>query len=231
MTQQPSPTVRVRIWDLPTRLFHWALAAAVIALVVTAKVGGNLMEWHFRLGYCVLALLVFRLVWGLVGGRWSRFSTFLYSPGRLVRYLRGTPHPEDGVGHSPLGALSVFGLLGVVAAQVATGLLSDDEIAFAGPLTRFVSNAVVGQATSYHKEIGQFLVLGLVGLHLLAVIFYVVVRKQRLGRPLVGGDKDLPAPAPAARDDAVIRILALVVFALSAALAWWVSTLGAAAGF
>lgn len=231
MTQQPSPTLRVRIWDLPTRLFHWALAAAVIALVVTAKVGGNLMEWHFRLGYCVLALLVFRLVWGLVGGRWSRFATFLYSPGRLVRYLRGTPHPEDGVGHSPLGALSVFGLLGVVAAQVATGLLSDDEIAFAGPLTRFVSNAVVGQATSYHKEIGQFLVLGLVGLHLLAVIFYVVVRKQRLVRPMVDGDKDLPAPAPAARDDAVIRILALVVFALSAALAWWVSTLGAAAGF
>ena len=164
-------THTVRIWDLPTRLFHWALAASVIALVVTAKVGGNAMVWHLRLGYVVLALLVFRLVWGLVGGRWSRFGAFLYSPGRLVRYLRGTGHPEDGVGHSPLGALSVFALLGVLLAQVGTGLLSDDEIAFQGPLTRFVSNAVVGQATGYHKEIGQYLVLGLVALHVRAIGF------------------------------------------------------------
>ena len=111
----------VRIWDLPTRLFHWALAACVIGLVITAKVGGNAMEWHFRLGYAVLALLVFRVVWGLIGGRWSRFSAFLYSPARLVRYLRGNAHPEDSAGHSPLGALSVFALLAVLGAQVGTG--------------------------------------------------------------------------------------------------------------
>ena len=152
----------VRIWDLPTRIFHWALAVCIVALVITANVGGNAMVWHFRLGYTVLALLVFRLVWGLVGGRWSRFSAFLYSPARLLRYLRGTPHPEDGIGHTPLGALSVFVLLAVLAAQVGTGLLSDDEIAFAGPLTQYVSNAVVRLATNYHKDIGQFLVLGLV---------------------------------------------------------------------
>lgn len=221
----------VRIWDLPTRLFHWALAVCVVALVVTAKVGGNAMEWHFRFGYAVLALLVFRLAWGLVGGRWSRFSAFLYSPARLVRYLRGNPHPEDSVGHSPLGALSVFVLLAVLVAQVGTGLLSDDEIAFAGPLTRFVSNAVVGQATGYHKEIGQYLVLGLVGLHLIAIIFYVLVRRQRLVRPMLQGDKLLPAPATPSRDDLTSRAVALVVLALSAALAWWVSSLGAAAGF
>ena len=88
----------VRIWDLPTRIFHWALAACIVALVITANVGGNAMVWHFRLGYTVLALLVFRLVWGLVGGRWSRFSAFLYSPARLLRYLRGMPHPEEASG-------------------------------------------------------------------------------------------------------------------------------------
>jgi len=219
----------VRIWDLPTRLFHWALAACVVALVVTAKVGGNAMEWHFRLGYAVLALLVFRIVWGLVGGRWSRFAAFLYSPARLLRYLRGTPHPEDGIGHSPLGALSVFALLAALAAQVATGLLSDDEIAFAGPLTRFVSGAVVGQATAYHKDIGQYLVLGLVALHLLAIVFYVVVRRQRLVRPMLQGDKHLPAPAAASRDDWASRLVALLVLAASAGLAWWVASLGAAA--
>ena len=225
MTQ---PQHTVRIWDLPTRLFHWALAASVIALVITAKAGA--MLWHERLGYVVLALLVFRIVWGLVGGRWSRFSAFLYSPVRFVRYLRGSAHPEDSIGHSPLGALSVFGLLAVLAAQVATGLMSDDEIAFSGPLTRFVSNAVVGQATSYHKEIGQYLVIGLVVLHLLAVLFYVVVRRQRLVRPMVQGDKQLAAPAAPSRDDWVSRVLALVVLAGSAALAWWVSSLGGAPG-
>lgn len=144
-----------RIWDLPTRIFRWALAACIVGLVITANVGGNAMVWHFRLGYTVLALLVFRLVWGLVEGRWSRFSAFLYSPARLVQYLRGAPHPEDSIGHSPLGALSVFVLLAVLAAQVGTGLLSDDEIAFAGPLTQYVSNAVVGLATNYHRTSGS----------------------------------------------------------------------------
>ena len=173
----------VRIWDLPTRLFHWALVICVVALVVTAKVGGNAMEWHFRFGYAVLALLVFRIVWGLIGGRWSRFSAFLYSPARLLRYLRGQPHPQDAVGHSPLGAVSVFVLLGVLMAQVGTGLLSDDEIAFAGPLTRFVSNAVVGLATGYHKEIGQYLVLGLAALHVLGRCFYARVRERQRVKP------------------------------------------------
>lgn len=233
MTQTSPSASRhsVRVWDLPVRLFHWALAACVIALVVTAKVGGNAMEWHFRLGYAVLALLVFRILWGVVGGRWSRFKTFIYSPARLARYLRGAAHPEDSVGHSPLGALSVFGLLAVLAAQVVTGLLSDDEIAFAGPLTRFVSNAVVGQATSYHKDIGQYLVIGLVMLHLVAIVFYVLVRRQRLVGPMVHGDKDFDAPVAPSRDDAASRGLALLLLAASSALAWWVSTLAGAPSF
>ncbi|HVL45028.1 MAG TPA: cytochrome b/b6 domain-containing protein [Acidovorax sp.] len=219
----------VRIWDLPTRIFHWALAACIVGLVITANMGGNAMVWHFRLGYAVLALLVFRVFWGLVGGRWSRFSALLYSPARLVRYLRGVPHPEDGIGHSPLGALSVLVLLAVLAAQVGTGLLSDDEIAFAGPLTPYVSNAIVGLATNYHKDIGQFLVLALVGLHVLAIIFYVRVRKQQLVRPMLDGDKTLPEAAAPSRDDALSRIMALVVLALSAGVAWWVSSLAAPA--
>ena len=224
-----TPHTPVRIWDLPTRLFHWALAACVVALVITAKVGGNAMEWHFRFGYCVLALLVFRIVWGLVGGYWSRFDTFLYSPRQLVRYLRGNAHAQDNVGHNPLGALSVFTLLLVLVVQVISGLLSDDEIAFAGPLSRFVSNQVVSLASGYHTEIGQFLVLALVVLHLLAIAFYVAVRKETLVAPMVTGDKALAASTRPSRDDAASRMAALVVFALSALLAWWVSSLAAAA--
>lgn len=217
----------VRIWDLPTRLFHWSLAASVIGLVVTAKMGGNAMVWHFRLGYAVMALLLFRIVWGLVGGRWSRFSAFFYSPARLLRYLRGQGHADDSVGHSPLGALSVFALLAVLGAQVGTGLLSDDEIAFAGPLTRFVSGEVVGQATGYHKDVGQYLLLALVVLHVVAILYYVFARRQKLVAPMVGGDKQLPAPSPASRDDTLSRLGAAVVLGLSSGVAWWVSGLGA----
>ena len=145
-------TPRLRIWDLPTRLFHWLLAVSIIALVVTAKVGGNAMEWHFRLGYAVLALLVFRILWGLVGGRWSRFASFAYGPGTVLRYLRGRSRADEHheVGHSPLGSLSVFALLGFLALQVATGLVADDEIATVGPLNRFVSGSLASQATGWH---------------------------------------------------------------------------------
>jgi cytochrome b len=232
---QPPQRYAVRVWDLPTRLFHWVLTLSVIGLVVTAKLGGNAMQWHLRLGYVVLALLLFRLVWGVLGGRWSRFTAFFYAPGHVLRYLRGQGddgrHAHDGVGHSPLGALSVFALLAVLVAQVATGLLSDDEIAFAGPLTSFVSNAMVGQATGYHKDIGQYLVLGLIALHVLAIAFYVLVRRQRLVAPMLHGDKLLEVPAEPSRDDGRSRLLAVVVALASSALAWWVSGLGAVAGF
>nr|MCU0941443.1 cytochrome b/b6 domain-containing protein [Hydrogenophaga sp.] len=90
----------IRIWDLPTRLFHWLLAFCVVGLVVTGNVGGAWMEWHLRLGYAVVALLVFRVCWGFIGGRWSRFASFVYSPASLVRYLRGQAPLAHTAGHS-----------------------------------------------------------------------------------------------------------------------------------
>ncbi len=216
---------RTRIWDLPTRCFHWLLAAAVIALVVSAKVGGNAMVWHVRLGYAVMALLLFRIVWGLVGGRWSRFQSFLYSPRTTLQYLRGQGSDALGIGHSPTGSLSVFALLLVLAFQVASGLFSDDEIAFTGPLARFASSALVGQATWYHKDVGQWLVIALVVLHVAAVLFYLGIKKHNLIRPMLGGDKLLAVPAPASRDDMGSRALAAAVLTVCGLVAWWVSRL------
>lgn len=221
----PHPTRTVRVWDLPTRLFHWALAAAVVGLVVSAKTGA--MDWHFRLGYAVMALLLFRLLWGFAGGRWSRFSSFVYAPGSVVAYLRGRPHPDHLVGHNPLGAASVFALLAVLLVQVATGLVSDDAITFTGPLAARVPGSWSGAATSWHNTQGQWLVIALAALHVLAVLFYVLVKRVRLVRPMLSGDRALApghAPAPS-RDDGRTRLLALVLFALSAGLAAWVSTL------
>lgn len=205
---------RVRIWDLPTRLFHWLLALCVIGLVVSAKLG--LMDWHFRLGYAMLALLLFRLLWGLLGGRWSRFASFVYAPASLWRYLRGQGDPAHAIGHSPTGALSVFALLGLLLAQVATGLVSDDEIASAGPLTHLAPGAWVSAASWYHRAVGQWVLIGLVGLHIAAVLWYLWGRGQNLILPMVSGDKLLPEAVEAARDDVRSRLLALVLLLLCA---------------
>src|SRR5947207_15657641 len=111
------PLLPVRVWDLPTRVFHWVLASCVIASIVTARIGGNAMAWHFRLGYVVLTLLAFRLVWGLISGHWSRFANFIYSPAAVLRYLRvpSAAHEQHDVGHSPMRALSVIAWLANLA--------------------------------------------------------------------------------------------------------------------
>ena len=219
---------KVRVWDLPTRLFHWLLVAGVTGLAISGTVGGNAMVWHFRFGYLVLALLLFRIVWGLVGGRWSRFGAFIYAPQSVIDYLKGKGKPEHSVGHSPIGAGSVIAMLGFLMLQVASGLVSDDEIAFAGPLTRFVSNATVSLATNYHSEIGKWILLALVLLHIAAIVFYLV-RKHNLVGAMLHGDKELVVPVQPSRDDAVSRLSALVLFALCAGAAYWVSTLELAA--
>ena len=201
----------VRVWDLPTRLFHWALVVCIIGLVTTSQIGGNAMDWHFRFGYSVLTLLLFRLLWGFFGGHWSRFSTFLYSPAQLLRYIRGQADGTPPQGHNPLGALSVFAILGLLLLQVGTGLFSDDEIAAVGPLSKLASGALVSQLTYYHKEIGKVMVLFLVVLHIGAIVFYRIKRKKDLIRPMLVGDASSPAPQPASQDDARSRILAAVI--------------------
>jgi len=217
---------RTRVWDLPTRLFHWTLAAAVISQLVTGFAG--IMEWHFRVGYAVLSLLLFRLIWGFIGGRWSRFAAFIYSPGSVMNYLRGRAHPDHLIGHSPLGAFSVFAVLAILVLQVASGLVADDEIAAAGPLTRFVSGATVSLATGWHTAQGKWIVIALVTLHVLAVLYYVLVKRHRLVRPMISGDKlVVDGSAAPSRDDAASRLLALVVFALCTAFAAWIASLRA----
>lgn len=223
-----APAGSVRVWDLPTRVFHWSLVACVVGLVITGNVGGGAMPWHFRLGYAVLALLLFRGVWGFVGGHWSRFAQFVRGPGTVLRYLRGQVSPGEflDVGHNPLGALSVLALLGTLALQVACGLVADDEIANVGPLNRFVSGELASWATSWHKGPGKALLIVLVLLHVSAIVFYRVRKGHNLTRPMLTGDKTLPLSTPAASDDARTRGIALAVLAAAAAAVAWVVSRG-----
>jgi cytochrome b len=169
-------------------------------------------------------LLLFRIVWGLVGGRWSRFGAFIYSPQSVINYLKGRGKPEHGVGHSPIGAGSVFAMLLFLLAQTGSGLFSDDEISFAGPLTHLVSNSAVSLATNYHKNIGKWILLVLVLMHIAAIVFYLW-RKHRLVHAMLHGDKDLVVAVPASRDDTASRLLALVVLGVCAAAVYGLSNL------
>jgi cytochrome b len=216
--------LRIRVWDLPLRLFHWLLVLCLIGSFVSVKAGGYWMDWHFRFGYTALGLLVFRLLWGFVGPRYARFASFVYSPSRFLAYLRGAPDAQQALGHTPLGALSVFAMLLAIAVQAGTGLFTSDEIATEGPLARIVSNATVASASSVH-HFNQNLILVLVGLHLLALLYYRAFRRLSLVKPMVVGDK-LVAPAVAgpdpaslaARDDGSVLLRAAITAAVAAAI-------------
>jgi cytochrome b len=207
--------VRVRIWDLPTRVFHWSLAASLVGLTASGYAGGAWMTWHARIGSLLLALLVFRIVWGFLGGRWSRFANFVPTPAALQRYLRGPATADQDAGHSPLGALSILAMLAVLLAQTVTGLLGDDGGGFTGPWNELVSSATGFAATALHKQVGQWLLFGLVALHVLAIGFYRVARRRKLVRAMLDGDKLLPRRVAPARDDARSRLLAAAVLLAS----------------
>ena len=162
---------KVRVWDLPTRLFHWVLALCILALVVTGNVGGGAMVWHFRFGYMALSLLIFRILWGLTGGRWSRWSALRIAPATVWSYVRRPPEGEEP-GHSPLGSLSTLALLAMMLLQVASGLISDDDIATAGPFVPWVSSSMSALATHWHTETGKLILLLLVAVHIAAIWFY-----------------------------------------------------------
>ncbi|MDQ5877326.1 MAG: hypothetical protein QG638_57 [Pseudomonadota bacterium] len=202
-------TQRIRVWDLPTRLFHWGLAILVVASIISGKIGGNLIDWHGKFGLAILGLLTFRIIWGLVGSTYARFASFFPTPGRIRAYLRGEWKEP---GHNPLGALSVFALLGLLALQVATGLPGNDDIAFRGPLFDLVGKALSDRMTGIHK-LSINLLFALIALHVAAIMFYARVRKDNLVKPMITGWKEHPRGRPATGGSIVALVIALTLAA------------------
>ncbi len=203
---------RILLWDLPTRLFHWSLALAVGAAVVTGQVGGNLIDWHGRIGLFIVGLLAFRIVWGIVGSTYARFAQFFPTPAKIKAYLAGR---WAGEGHNPLGALSVFGLIFLLTVQVATGLFANDDIAFTGPLADLVAREVSNRLTGLHHLLGNGLI-ALVVLHVAAIGFYGHVKKQKLLKPMITGWKDDADGEPARGGGLVALVVALLVASAAA---------------
>lgn len=208
----PQPNL---IWDWPTRLAHWLLAASIATALATGWIGsGDAMEWHMRAGYVALGTVLFRLLWGLLARDYAAWRRLPLGPARLRGYLRGEGHYP---GHNPLGALSVLAMLLAALLQAGTGLFASDGVFLEGPLAGYVGEDLAGQLTELH-ELNSNLVAALVGLHLAAIAFYARFKGRRLTPGMITGR--LPGvaadgqPAPLWRPLLLAAVAAVAVWAL-----------------
>ncbi len=193
MTKPATDLISAPVWDGFVRVFHWALVTLFVVSVITGKVGGNAVQWHMWSGYAILALVLFRILWGFVGGEYARYGSFLAGPGRTLGYAKGMlgKTHEYVVGHNPLGGWMVLALLLLLATQAVLGLFSNDEIATTGPLARYISDEASIKLMGRHRLIGDLLLI-LAGVHIAAVLFHLFVKKENLVRAMLHGRKDLP---------------------------------------
>jgi cytochrome b len=214
----PPANPRTLVWDLPTRLFHWALVALIALQYASGEFGWLSMEWHFRLGYATLALIVFRVLWGVAGSQTSRFADFVRGPRAVFRYLADSLRGRvaHAPGHNPLGGWSVLLMLASVALQAVTGLFASDDISEDGPLVARVSQATVAWMTRAH-HLNRYVLLLLIALHVGAVLLHWLIRNDNLVAPMLRGK----ARFDGAR---VLRFVsswrALILVLLSAAAVW-----------
>ncbi len=199
---------KIKIWDLPTRLFHWLLVAAIGGAYFTGETGGNWLVWHGRLGMFIVGLIAFRLTWGFIGSTYARFATFVRGPSTIKAYLAGQ---WKGLGHNPLGALSVLALIGLVAFQATTGLLAqNDDTGFAGPFYAHIGSSLGSVATRLHHKSFDILLI-LVGLHVAAVVYYGHFKKEPLLKTMITGHKEASEGESARGGNLVALIIALII--------------------
>jgi cytochrome b len=206
---------QILLWDLPVRLFHWLTVALVFGL--WASHAFDRMDLHIKLGMALLFLVTFRIAWGFLGSDTARFARFVKGPAAILAYLRTGRAPDGGpvVGHNPLGALSVLGLLGILAAQIGLGLFATDTDATSyGPLNSLISYEAGEKVTQLH-EIGFNLILLLVVIHLGAIIYYAVKKKDRLIPPMITGQKTYDTPVTQPKSAPWWRLVIALALALA----------------
>lgn len=185
---------KILVWDLPLRLFHWMLVLLVVISWISVAIGGNAMQIHLLSGYTVLTLVLFRILWGFLGGTHARFASFVRGPAAAIAYLRALPRHQAGqhLGHNPAGAWSVILMLAVLLLQAATGLFANDDIATEGPLAKLVSKALSDRITRVH-QLNVKLLYALIAMHLSAVAYYLLYKRENLIKPMLTGFKDAAA--------------------------------------
>lgn len=214
----------MRVWDTPVRLFHWLLTVLVLLSFITAQFGW--MGVHFLSGYTILSLLLFRVIWGVVGSDTARFSRFLVNPVTGLQHLRefARREPDNQIGHNAAGGWMVVVMLALLLLQTCTGLFSsgEDDPSVAGPLARWISSKTSDAVSAVHS-INSNLILAAIGLHVAAILAYAAVKRQDLVRPMITGKKRLPAATRPPR--MASPMLALLVYVCAAGLVALILTL------
>jgi cytochrome b len=200
----PQPRVAIKVWDVPVRIFHWAIVVLLVFQVATGEMGGSLMPLHLLSGYSILVLLVFRVLWGFAGSTHARFASFIAGPAATFRFARRlfSRQAVPQVGHNPLGGWSVVAMLVVMLLQAASGLFANDGDETLGPLAPYVSLDVSNMFTEFHRSNLKVLIV-LASLHVLAVLFHGLVKKDNLITAMFTGVKDVPEAAVHERRDAM----------------------------
>ena len=209
----------IAVWDLPLRLFHWALALSVVVGIAAIKLDN--IDLHVRCGQITLALLLFRLAWGFVGPEHARFASFVRGPHAIASYARSMLRPphEFHAGHNPLGGIVVMLMIGLLLLQAVTGLFANDDIATDGPLVRFISKSTSDAMTALHHRNGG-LIIGLIALHIFAIFAYLIRFRDNLIHPMVTGMKAVPSGEHATGITGSRTGLAIVLIALCALAVW-----------
>ncbi len=223
MSDANAATNFVAVWDWPVRVVHWAIAILVAALLTTGLIGDELLVWHMRFGQVLLALVIFRIVWGFVGSANARFTSFLRGPRAVFDYARSLfrpPHHPHAT-HNPLGGWMVVVLLVVMLVQATTGLFTNDDVLYEGPLVKLITKDLSDAIGSWHRRLWWAIVV-FASIHIIAVIAYFAHLGENLVYPMVSGEKMLPAKMHRPHDALASTPRALVLLTLSAMAVWWV---------
>ncbi|HRF62737.1 MAG TPA: cytochrome b/b6 domain-containing protein [Candidatus Competibacter sp.] len=221
MSDQSQTLQTVKVWDLPTRLFHWILVMLMIAQWLTAE-NDSTIQYHIWGGYTVLVLVLFRVIWGFAGSDTARFRDFIRGPGAALAYVKALLRGETPLylGHNPMGGWSIVAMLVLLLIQAGTGLFANDDIMTEGPLYGWVSKGTSDWLTTIHKFNFNLLLL-VIAVHISAVLFYLFVKRENLIHPMLSGRKHLPTDlAGPAAPRIVNPWLGLVVLAVAIAVVW-----------
>lgn len=216
----------IPVWDLPTRLFHWCLCVAVFYSWFSIEILED-MQQHFYAGYAVCHLLLFRLLWGLVGSHYARFKSFPCSPTNLFNHVKDLRYSREKtyLGHNPLGSLSAILMIVVLFIQASLGLFSSDDYFF-GPLSGLINSETVSMLSEWHT-LNSNAVFALIGLHIAAIFYYKLRKKQSLTQAMISGEKvvlDSAEYVDLKRIKPINKLLALIIYLFCVAATYWLAT-------
>lgn len=214
------------IWDLPLRIFHWSFAFTVLACWYTSKQGEELVDIHMQFGFVVLALLIFRILWGFIGPKHARFSQFIPIPKVLLAYIKKPSHRQKIPGHNPLGALMVILMIVLISLQAISGLFINDDVFSSGPYYNSVSKDIQDWMAFIHHNTFDFMIAAII-LHIAAIIFYWRVKKDNLVVPMITGKKTTEQVKPSDAIPHSKLILGSVIALCCAAFVYWLVVINA----